>query len=146
MHTPSSAISWKRILLVMAIEIISVFCIIMIFKFVQPHLWAARWASFSFVIECAIIVAILWPWRQGGTGKWTLTLPMIFLFLAVFVLPMFFFRWSTEDQFTNLKWLGMTGPVLHSWSSVFYYLIVGSTVLDFIFALYKHLPEKDEVK
>ena len=136
--------SWKRLLMVLFLEAITVVAIIAIFKLVEPRLWAARWASMSFVIECVLILLILWPWRhKSGKGKWTLTVFVTVIFLGVFVLPMTVFRWATTEQFIHLKWLGMTGPVLHNWSSIFYYVLVGATVLDFIYALYVRLPENE---
>ena len=140
----SQVTSWKRLLIVFFLQALTVVAIITIFKVVEPRLWAARWASMSFVIECLLIILILWPWRHGrGKGKWTLTVFAAVIFLGVFVLPMTVFRWTTTEQFINLKWMGMTGPVLHNWSSIFYYVFVGATVLDFIYALYRRLPENE---
>lgn len=130
-------VNWKKILWVLFIEMFTVLVIVSIFKYVQSHLWAARWASMTFMLECVAILALLWPWKLKN---WTFTLPSIFIFLGVFVLPMVVFRWTTTDDFMNLHWLGMSGPTLHTWSSKFYYVVFVAGVGDLIVAIYNRLP------
>lgn len=133
---------WKNLFMVLIIEILAIFVILALFKIVEPRLWAARWASTSFLIESLAILYLTWPF--GKKGYWSLTAPIAFIFLIIFVLPMLIFRWSTEADFIHLQWLGMSGPVLHDWSSKFYYLLLGATMIDLIYTFYLALPARED--
>ncbi|MCB0392088.1 MAG: hypothetical protein KDD58_12405 [Bdellovibrionales bacterium] len=136
--------SWRVISLALFIEIISVFIVLSIFKIVDNRMWAARLASLSFLVECILLLGILWPWRYGGRGQLTFSSIAIFFFLSLFVLPMAAFRWTSDKSFIHMQWMGMDGPMIHNWSSIFYYVVVGATILDLIVAFYKGLPEVEE--
>ncbi len=131
--------NFKRLAIVLVVEILAVFFIVGIFKWVDDRMWAAKLASLSFVLQGAFILCWLWPW---GRRNWTLTVPTMLLFQFIFVLPMAGFRWLTDLHFSQLKWMGMTGPTLHSWSSQFYYLLFIATIIDLIVALYRRLPSR----
>ncbi len=132
-------VSWKKMLVVLLIEFFTIVLIVNAFKYIPDRLLAARVVSGAFVFEGLLILLLLRLWLGRG---WTFTVPMMVLFQVIFVLPMAVYRIGTTASFSDLVWMGIPGPILHLWSSNFYYALVASSFVDTARAVYCRVKQK----
>lgn len=137
-----NTMSVKRTSLILLIEILSVFLVLAIFRWIPEKLIAARVASLSFVVESLLLLYLSKPiWGR----VWNFTFPIVLIFLFLFVIPMAGFRWLSDQSFSQMSWLGAPAYQWHQWSSKFYYLVLAATIIDLLMAIFRALPLRDQI-
>ena len=129
----------KSLVFALLAEILAIVLVVFIFRSFTEKLWAARWASAVFVTLGVYLVVWFWP---RCDRMLTFTWPLALIFLLVFALPMFGFRWLSEASFSEFSWLGLQGPELHEISTKFYYLLFGGTLIDLIRGIWQKFSKK----
>lgn len=107
-------------------ELIVIFSVIAIFKLIPDRQIAATAAGFLFV--SLPIVMMAWEYRRAHLEHFYWFVAVL-QFWTLFALPIFGLRilnWGIP--FEHLSFLGISGPVLHQWSSKSYMVMMAFTV------------------
>lgn len=120
----------KDLLIIFAIEIITVPIIVAYFKFIEPKKVAATIAAITFVLTGLAILKITrrWPDAYASFVYWA-----IHIHIFVFSIPMLVARavfW--EKNFEDIRFLVFTGPQFHSFSEKAYMVLMIGTIIDIV--------------
>lgn len=120
----------KDLLIIFAIEILTIPVIIAYFKFIEPKKVAATIAAVTFVLTGIAILRITrrWPDAYASFVYWA-----IHIQIFVFSIPMLVARlvfW--EKDFENIKFLVFSGPEFHNFSEKGYLVLLIGTAIDIL--------------
>ena len=119
----------KTLFKVLAIQVITVFVVIFVFKTV-PNIKTAGLLGGVIFLSTSGLNLYLLKTRQL---KNTLVFYTTILFVILFVLPMLLSRvYYSEMNFEQIKILGFEAESFHYWSEKFYLVLLLSTVADLI--------------
>ncbi|MES2768844.1 MAG: hypothetical protein V4596_06820 [Bdellovibrionota bacterium] len=120
----------KDLLIIFAIEILTVPLVITYFKFIEPKKLAAVIAASTFVITGFIILRVTrkWPDAYASFVYWA-----VHIHIFVFSIPMLVARIAFwEKDFSEIKFLYFTGPQFHSFSEKGYLILMIGTLVDIL--------------
>lgn len=120
----------KDLLIILAIEILTVPLVIAYFRFIEPKKLAAVIAATTFVISGFVILRITrkWPDAYASFVYWT-----IHIHIFVFSIPMLVARIAFwEKDFADIKFLYFSGPEFHKLSEKGYLILMIGTIVDII--------------
>jgi hypothetical protein len=120
----------KDLLLILAIEIVTVPLVMTYFKFIEPKKLAAVFAATTFVIAGFIIIKMTkkWPDPYASFVYWAIR-----IHIFVFAIPMLVARLAFwEKDFSEIKFLYFTGPEFHKLSEKVYLVLLVGTMADIL--------------
>lgn len=119
----------KTFLEILAIQVITVFVIIFIFKTVNDNKLAGLVGGLVFLTTSALNIYLLFKFNQKKSFVFYTTV----LFVILFVMPMLLSRlFYYELSFEQIKILGFSAKTFHYWSEKFYLILLLSTLADII--------------
>jgi len=125
----------KDLLIIFAIEILTVPLVIAYFKLIEPKKLAAVIAAVTFVTTGFIILRITrkWPDAYASFVYWA-----IHIQIFVFSIPMLVARIAFwEKDFADIKFLYLSGPEFHKLSEKGYMILMIGTLVDIVVHLMK---------
>ncbi len=120
----------KDLIIIFAIEILTVPLVISYFKFIEPKKLAAVIAATTFVVAGIIILRITrrWPDAYASFVYWA-----IHIHIFVFSIPMLVARIAFwEKDFADIKFLFLSGPEFHKFSEKGYLILMIGTAVDIL--------------
>lgn len=120
----------KDLLIIFAIEILTVPAVVAYFRFIEPKKVAAVIAAATFVITGFIILRITrkWPDAYASFVYWA-----IHIHIFVFSIPMLVARVAFwEKDFADIKFLYFSGPQFHQFSEKAYLVLMIGTLVDIL--------------
>ncbi len=131
----------KRFFIYLFIQLAIILFVMLIFKWNADIKKAATLAGVLFVI--APVALLMWEWRQTAfeNSPWMMGVLQFWLLFALPILGLRLFNWDTD--FKDLSFLGVPGPVLHTWSSKSYTLMMAVTLWQALKMAWLSLRSKD---
>lgn len=120
----------KDLLVILAIEILTVPLVLTYFKLIEPKKLAAVFAAATFVTTGFIILKITrrWPDAYASFVYWA-----VHIHIFVFSIPMLVARLAFwEKDFSEIKFLFFSGPEFHSFSEKGYLIMIIGTMVDLL--------------
>jgi hypothetical protein len=120
----------KELLLILAIEILTVPLVLTYFKLIEPRKLAAVFAASTFVIAGFVILKITrkWPDAYASFVYWA-----VHIHIFVFSIPMLVARIAFwEKDFAEIKFLTFSGLEFHRIAEKAYMILILGTVVDLV--------------
>ncbi len=120
----------KDLLIIFAIEILTVPLVIAYFKFIEPKKLAAVIAASTFVITGFIILRVTrkWPDAYASFVYWA-----VHIHIFVFSIPMLVARIAFwEKDFSDIRFLYFSGPQFHNFAEKGYLILMLGTLVDIV--------------
>lgn len=120
----------KDLLIIFAIEILTVPVVITYFKLIEPKKLAAVFAASTFVVTGFVILKITrkWPDAYASFVYWA-----IHIHIFLFSIPMLVARIAFwQKDFEDIKFLYFTGPQYHKISEKAYLVLMLGTLVDIL--------------